>query len=103
MVDLSNRDIKRILVECPDTIKSQDAIKDQFGAADDLFEPDLSNPHWLLLPLSPTGDEYKRVANKIGDGDLLKGETAQMKKGFTLIERLIVVAIIAILAAISND
>ena len=69
MVDLSNRDIKRILVECPDTIKSQ------FNAADDLFEPDLSNPHWLLLPLSPTGDEYKRVANKIGDGDLLKVST----------------------------
>ena len=72
MADLSNRAIKRILIECPDSVKSQ------FGAPDDLFEPDpvnsdqlLANPHWLTLSLSPKGSEYKRVVANVGGGDLI--------------------------------
>ena len=72
MADLSNRAIKRILIECPD------AVRTQFAAPDDLFEPDpvnsdqlLTNPHWLTLSLSPKGSEYKRVVNTIGSGDLI--------------------------------
>ena len=72
MADPSQRAIKRILIECPD------AVRTQFAAPDDLFESDptnpdqlLTNPHWLTLSLSPKGSEYKRVVSTVGSGDLI--------------------------------
>lgn len=61
MSDLTLRRIKRLLIECPDSVKSG------LNAPDSIFEPGLTNPHYLLLSLSPKGSEYRRTNNRLAD------------------------------------